>query len=225
MRILYSGLLRSPASWARVGRELVAAVARLGVSIAALRMRGFLHDPQFPLPEGVTEVARDAFPADVELTFAHPGLYGRLRAPRRVGLLVYEADRIPPSWVRSIREHLDLLLVPSEFCRRGAIAAGVPSHLVRLLAFGVNPQVFHAAAAPPRPPLTFLCVAAPHVRKGVRELLAAYRLAFWGVPGVRLILKTTYDPGDNARRFPWELEPLADELAAAHLDSKSYCFS
>jgi glycosyltransferase involved in cell wall biosynthesis len=219
VHILYSGLLRSPASWARVGRELLRALARLGVEVGALRVRGFLYSSDFPLPPGVREVAREEFPADVELTFAHPGLYRRLRAPRRVGLLVYEADRMPPSWVEPIRRELDLLLLPSEFCRQGAVRAGVPSHLIRLLPFGVDPRVFFPAEARPRGLFTFLTVGAPHHRKGLRELLKAYRIGFAAADGVRLVLKTTYDPGARPRRFRWELEDLATEVENAGLDA------
>ncbi len=217
MQVLYSGLLRSPASWARAGRELLGAIVRLGVDAAALRVRGFLYTPDFPLPPGIREVARDQFPADVELTFAHPGLYGRLRCKRRVGILVYEADRMPAPWVEPICRELDLLLLPSEFCRQGALAAGVPSHLIGHLPFGVDPRVFSPPATRPASPFTFLYLGAPHRRKGLRELLRSYRAAFSAADNVRLVVKTTYDPGDRPRRFRWELEPLEVEHREAGL--------
>ena len=188
MRVLYSGLLRSPASWARVGREILRALAHQGVEVTALHVRGFLYDPQFPLPPEIKEVRRSEFSPDVELTFAHPALYDRLEAPRRVGLLVYEADRMPQAWVKPIKEKLDLLLLPSEFCRQGALQAGVPSHLVRLLPFGVNFKIFFPPARDPPRPITFLSVAAPHKRKGIEELLRAYRAAFTTQDSVRLVL-------------------------------------
>lgn len=218
MRVLYSGLLRSPASWARVGREFLAALHRLGVEVGALRMRGFLHSPQFPLPPGVCEVARGDFAADVELTFAHPGLYHRLRAPRRAGILVYEADRMPAQWAPAVRRSLDLLLLPSEFCRRGALAASVPSHLVRTVPFGVNGRVFAPGAEPPASPFVFLAVAAPHHRKGLRELLLAYRAAFSAGDDVRLLVKTTYDPSKRPRRFRWEIASFQDLLNEGRFD-------
>ncbi len=218
MRVLYSGLLRSPASWARVGREFLAALQRLGVEVGALHMRGFLHSPQFPLPPGISEVARSEFAPDIELTFAHPGLYHRLRAPRRAGILVYEADRLPAQWTAAIRHSLDILLLPSEFCRRGAIAAGVPSHVIRTCPFGVNVHVFSPGEEPPAIPFTFLTVAAPHHRKGLRELLLAYRAAFSAGDDVELVIKTTYDPGKRPRRFRWEIASCKDELHAAGFD-------
>jgi len=218
VRVLYSGLLRSPASWARVGREFLAALQRLGVEVGALRMRGFLHAPQFPLPPGVREVARGDFSADIELTFAHPGLYHRLRTPRRAGILVYEADRMPAQWAPAIRRSLDILLLPSEFCRRGALAASVPSHLVRTVPFGVNGRIFGPGAEPPASPFIFLTVASPHHRKGLRELLLAYRAAFSAADDVRLLIKTTYDPGKRPRRFPWEIASFRELLAEGRLD-------
>jgi len=205
VRVLYSGLLRSPASWARVGRELLRTLAKYGVEVGALRVRGFLYDPRFPLPHGIREVRRGEFEPDVELTFAHPALYSRLRAPHRAGILVYEADRMPASWAEPIKKELDLLLLPSEFCRKGALHAGVPSHMVRLLPFGVDMRTFKPPPGDPPRPFTFLCVAAPHKRKGLEELFRAYRAAFSSNDGVRLVVKTTYNPAARRRRFRWEL--------------------
>jgi len=218
VRVLYSGLLRSPASWARVGREILAALTRLGVEVGALRVRGFLYDPEIPLPEGVEEVTRDEFPADIELTFAHPGLYRRLRCPRRAGILVYEADRLPAAWAEPIRRELDLLLLPSEFCRQGALKAGVPSHLIRPLPFGVDRKVFFPPPEKPKGPFTFLTVASPHRRKGLHELFRAYASAFSASDGVRLIVKTTYDPKERRRRFRWEIPDLAAEAKSCGLE-------
>lgn len=217
MRILYSGLLRSPASWARVGRCLLGALHKHGAQVACLKVRGFLYAPSFPLPEGIREVSRDD-PADIELTFAHPGLYHRLKAPRRIGLLVYETDRLPQAWVDPIRTSLDLLLLPSEFCRKSAIKAGVPSHRIGLLPYGVDTAIFQCGNKRAMAPFTFLTVAAPHIRKGIRELFQAYRQAFTKDDRVRLILKTTYDPGKRRRHFRWELNGLDEEIRAAGLD-------
>ena len=59
MRILYQGLLRSPASWARVGRGYLEGLARLGYRTEAISPRGFLHDERFPIPEDIVEVRLD----------------------------------------------------------------------------------------------------------------------------------------------------------------------
>ena len=50
--ILYQGLLASPASWARVGREYIHAFIELGEEVAAVSIRGFLYEPEFDLPPG-----------------------------------------------------------------------------------------------------------------------------------------------------------------------------
>ncbi len=220
MQILYSGLLRSPASWARVGRSILESLNRLGTSAAAVPMRGFLYDEGFPLPKGVEEVARRNFPADIELTFAHPCLYHKLRGPRRAGILVYEGDRLPEAWVEPIRKELDLLFVPSKFCRQGALKAGVPSHRVRLLPFGVDHRVFTRSRKEPSVPFTFFSVCAPHKRKGLVELLDAYRSVFTSHDRVQLVIKTTYDPGRRRRNFHWETPPLEELLEAAHLNDQ-----
>ena len=47
LKIHYVGQLRAPISWARVGREIVLALDRLGCDITASSSRGFQYDPGF----------------------------------------------------------------------------------------------------------------------------------------------------------------------------------
>lgn len=223
--ILYQGLLRSPASWARVGRGYLGALLGMGVDVAALRVRGFRHDSGFALPSGLRELslldARAGGPPRTGLGFLHPPLLGRLLGRRRVNLFVWESDVLPRQWTRALHDGADLVVVPSAFTRDALLSAGLPSDRVAVVPYG------HDVPNPPGPPardtepgpesFTFLSVLAPHRRKGVHELLAAFCRAFRRGDDVLLRIKTTYDPGRSRRRRPFEIPSWHTALTQAGL--------
>lgn len=215
-RVLYQGLLSSPASWARVGRGFLESLLTLDVPLAAVGARGFLYDEEFPLPPGLPIIdlaeAR-AHPPAVGIGFLHPPHLERLLGQWKANAFVWEADQIPPSWGPRLRNDVDLVLVPSEFTR-DAVTPHVPASRVAVVPYGHDPigatrARSHRAARRTRSdhdaPFTFLTVAAPHWRKGVREVLLAYAQSFTSADPVSLRIKTTYDPADSRRRFPFEI--------------------
>lgn len=224
--LLYQGLLASPASWGRVGRELVRAFMAHGVSTAAVRTRGFGYDESFPLPAGLTLVsaakARARPPPPYGLGFLHPPLLDRLIGRQKANLFVWEADRIPSAWGQFLDEHVDRVVVPSRFTG-SAVREHLPTERILEIPYGYDPTWVSStrairAARPASAPYTFLAVVAPHWRKGVRELLLAYRRSFTARDQVLLRLKTTYDPGRAKRRFPFEIRSWAALLADCGLN-------
>jgi glycosyltransferase involved in cell wall biosynthesis len=210
--LLYQGLLRSPASWARVGRGYLKAFVQLGLDVAAVAPRGFRHDPSWPWVEGVRELraaaARLEPEADLGLGFIHPPLLGRLLGRRRVCLFVWEADRIPVAWVEPLSRQADLVAVPSEFTAAALVQGGVPHERVVVAPYGFDEDHVRGAealASRPAHLFTFLAILSPHWRKGPRELLAAYRQAFSRGDDVLLRIQSTYDPGDSTRQQPFEI--------------------
>ena len=219
LSIHYFGLLKSPASWAAVGRETALALGRLGCDVTATGCRGFLFDPKFPLPSDLRRMLDRPSRGDVVLAFEYPLNYWKLEGRLKVGMIVYETPPLPAKWVEAIRQHLDLLLVPSRFCRDIVLASGVPASLVRTVPYGHDPAVFH----PGRRPLdrivseafTFLHIAMPHRRKGTDLLVRAFVRTFSRRDPVRLLIKTTYRPPPPGRRRPWEGADLADIVEEA----------
>lgn len=223
MRILYQGLLRSPASWARVGRGYLEGLLGLGLDVAALRSRGFRHDPSFPLPAGLSEISLEEALSgpepDVGLGFVHPPLAKRFLGKRRVELLVWESDVLPAGWADALLEAADRVAVPSSFAREALLRSGFPADRADVVPYGHD--VRDAGRKPERSSgsaFAILSVAAPHWRKGIRELLLAYRRAFRRGDGAILRLKTTYDPGAARRRRPFEIPSWAELLAACGLE-------
>jgi len=222
LRVNYFGMLRSCASWARVNRELILALDRAGYDVSATHCKGFLYDPGFPLDSRLIDLLEKPRHTDVEIAFEYPLNYPKLIGDVKIALLVYETSPLPAHWVEAILEFVDHLVVPSRFCRRIMTASGIPSERVSVAPYGVNPSIFHPGTQAPSPGrFTFLCVATPHVRKGIVDLLDAYGQAFTSADHVQLILKSTYEPGKYGRLRPWETRPFS-ELAARARQRHAY---
>ena len=171
----YHGLFGSPMSWAQVNREMVLALDRLGCRVTVMAYRGFGYDPEFPLEERIRSLRSGPRSQEWDVAFEYPLNYNRLQARRKAGLLVYETTELPPHWARAIREHLDLLVVPSTFCARAAERSGIHPDRIVCVPYAYNPSRF--APSPraalrqdgPEDRFIFLCLALPHLRKGLRS--------------------------------------------------------
>ncbi len=209
----YHGLVGSPMSWAQVNREMVLALDRLGCRVTMMAYRGFGYDPEFPLEERISALRAGPKSPDWDVAFEYPMNYDRLQARGKAGLLVYETTELPPHWARAIREHLDLLVVPSSFCAHAAERSGIPPDRILQVPYGYDPSRFaprqepSLCKNPSESRFTFLCLAMPHLRKGLRELVRAFRDEFDPDEPVQMILKTPYLPLPR-RRKPWELEDV-----------------
>ncbi len=218
--ILYQGLVASPASWARVGRGYAKAFLGRGLEVACVSPRGFLHDPEFPLVPGMrlvgTREATKCQHSMLGLGFLHPPQVHRLLGARRVNLFVWESDRVPSQWPKFLADGSDLVAVPSRFAEDALLACGFPRERLVRAAYGHDLGPVQRALRGESHPFTFLAVAAPHWRKGVREMLRAYRSAFRATDSVLFRIKTTYDPRIRNRPRPFEIpswRTLLDECS------------
>ena len=213
--IHYIGLLRSPVSWAKVGRESIAALSAQGAYVSAVSLKGHLYDEAFPLAPEVEDAVKRPRRPGWDLALDYPPNFARLDGNRRAGVLIYEADRFPPHWAESITRHLDLAFVPSAFCLEAAVASGVPREKLALAPFGVDVVLYRPDGKHSHAPLTgrsfnFLTVAAPHVRKGLVETVKAFETAFSPSDDVGLVIKCP--PLERLGRRPWEYRSVGEFL-------------
>jgi glycosyltransferase involved in cell wall biosynthesis len=194
--LYYLGQLRSLASWSKVGRELVRALLRAGMDVRVIEVADDRPDPSFRLPPELEHAVVDADRPPVGstvLTFAPPADYAALLGEQRgFGIVVYEADRWPPSWVRAVTDRLRLALVPSRHGCATLIASGVSASGVAFVPHGVDRSVYTAQGRVPAggsSRLRILFVGTPAWRKGIDLLLAAHSLAFAPNDPVSLVLK------------------------------------
>jgi glycosyltransferase involved in cell wall biosynthesis len=151
----------------------------------------------FPLSENVKRALSTRFSdPDIDLLIVRPerfAYYGKARF--RTGYMVYEADRWPKAWIGFGKAHLDLVLTPSNFCRDGMVASGMPADRVAVLPHGVDPGCFRQSpsAADDRT-FRILFVGTPSRRKGLALLLDALPLVRTGEASLRLTIKTEHWP-------------------------------
>lgn len=215
--LTYFGVLRSISSWAKVSRELLASLFRLGTEINIYERKGFLYDPFFPLPPELEKTISNEFKGKVVLTFENPRVYNYLPCNTfNIGLLVYEFTILPDEWVSAINQYLTIVLVPSSFCRRVFIDSGVNPSKVKVLRYGYNPDLYYAAEDCRDEKYTFLSIANPHHREGIDLLLEAFELAFAPEEKVRLKLKLTYLPSTKPKQFEYgNLSDLLSRLSTS----------
>jgi len=184
-------------------RELVRGLHRLGVEIelvdlpiwGSAPLPAGKEDPWFP------ELARPV-DAAVYLRFAMP--HQALVEPGfvNVNYTMFEATRIHPSWVEQARLY-DLVVVPTEACRKIWLSSGVPGKRVEVAPLGVDTELFGRPAAP-RPldvdgrPLSsfrtrFLNVSEVNRRKNLGGLVRVWQRATAAGDDAVLVLKLATD--------------------------------
>ncbi len=209
LTIDFHGLFQSPMSWAHVSRELALALDRIGCTVAVKAHRGFCYSPSFHMEPQLRVLRQRNLSKHIALAFAYPLHYSRLDARFKVGLLVYESTRMPCAWVEEIERHLDVLVVPSRFCAEVAIESGVSPDRLEIVPYGYDPLVYRPrqpeTAAGSQRSFTFLCVAMPHRRKGLVELVDAFVQEFVDGEPVRLLIKLPYVPKDGRGTQYWEI--------------------
>ncbi|HZV72527.1 MAG TPA: glycosyltransferase family 4 protein [Conexibacter sp.] len=120
-----------------------------------------------------------------------------------IAILPWEVGAPPRAWVRSVRERVDRVWVPSAFVRDGYVTGGMPPGIVDVVPNGVDLERF-APDGPARElpgpaadgragsasaACTFLFVGGTIWRKGIDVLLAAWARAFGPDDDVRLVVK------------------------------------
>ena len=210
----FIGLLRSPVSWAKVGRELVRALVCEGAYVSAVSLKGHLYDEGFPIPVEVQEAIGRKRRKGWDVALDYPPNFARLNGDRKAGIVIYEADRLPAHWVDAMNGYVNLAIVSSRFCLEAATASGVPRGLLRLVPFGVDADVCRpdgpAASPPTGRSFNFLTVGAPHVRKGLREVTEAFCQGFSVRDDVGLVIKCP--PIPQLGRRSWEYKSTEDFL-------------
>jgi glycosyltransferase involved in cell wall biosynthesis len=228
MNLRYVGMLRGTAGWARVGRGIVGAFLDLGHRVTVTEVAGPGHDPAFPLDPRLAELlARrpaDRFlerlasrgDSDATIAYTHPSAWAKLPGRVKVGILEYDTSHLPRAWAEATAA-LDLVVVPSEFCRGIVLGAGVPAGKIAVVPFGHDPRVCHPGGPGPIRPLTFLHVAGSQARKATPTVVQAFADAFPGADDARLVIKTTAHAAAN-RAAPSPRPPGDGAPARAAVD-------
>ena len=114
--------------------------------------------------------------------------------PVRIAAFVCESETIPAAWVERLQQ-VDLVIVPSEFCRRAFSDSGVTTPIM-VVRHGLEPEFTPGEGSPVDGPFTFLNVFSSRLadRKSANELIRCFRRALGGMRDVRLQLRVD-EPG------------------------------
>lgn len=176
-----------------------------GVDINIYERKGFLFDTNFPLDYITKTKITNKFSGDIVFTFENPRIYTYLPEQGfNIGFLVYEFTKLPLLWVENINRYLDLVFVPSKFCKDVFLSSGVDKNKIKVLRYGFNPKYYYPLDhVQYNNDFTFLCIANPHKREGIELLLESFTRAFTKKDKARLILKLTYIPKKNVKSFEY----------------------
>lgn len=128
----------------------------------------------------------------VAITLDYPDQMFRFGGRKRVGSTVFETDVLSAPAIHQLKQ-LDQVWVPSQWGLQVLVNNGLPQELIRVVPEGVDPSVYKGGIEP-FPELIasggfrFLAVGKWEERKGVRELLQAFDLAFSKEDSVSLVV-------------------------------------
>jgi glycosyltransferase involved in cell wall biosynthesis len=228
------GPYRGATGYDRHTRELVRHFVRLGTQVQLHQLEGWSR----ALPDGERETWFDELNkpvgAGVLLHFTMP-TQARPRSGRRnVNYTMFEADRIPGSWVARAADH-DCTVVPTESSRQAWIASGVPADRVRVSPLGVDAEFFGA----PSPPLAlatpdgrdvsgfrrrFLNVADLRPRKNHLGLLRCWIRATRADDDAVLIVKTSQAEAAIIDTFRGDVDEMQRRLGRTLADAAPVLF-
>lgn len=133
----------------------------------------------------------------------------------KIAFTMFETSKVPEGWVNCLNTLCDLVIVPSEFCKRTFIASGVKKH-IEVVPLGIDLNNYAEVKRPDREPFTFLTLANMDERKNFALALAAFYEQFKGDKSTRLVIKTR--KGSPVNFIPCKnIEIIEDDYTAAQM--------
>ncbi len=209
--INYFGLLRAPVSWAKIGREIINSLLKIGIDVCVFERKGFLFNSEFILPEKFN--IQKKFIYNKTLAFEYPENYKLINSKQKFGMLVYETTKVPKKWIENINEFLGLLFLPCEFNKKIFIESGVKRELIRIVPYGINPAVYYKKEnIKKNQKFIFLSVCMPQKRKGIDVLVDSFNRVFGQDKDTELIIKFPYKPGKSKYDIEFKKINLSDNI-------------
>jgi glycosyltransferase involved in cell wall biosynthesis len=146
-RLQVIGPFRGISGYDRHTREFVRGFTAAGVAVELMPSDGYSPDLPPDQRESWLESLTAPIGADTALHFTMGEDTRRMHGMRNVHYTMFEADRIPKSWVDVARSQ-DCTIVPTRAAYDAWISSGVPPHKVRVSPLGVKSDYFCVPAGP-----------------------------------------------------------------------------
>jgi len=188
-QLIYRGILNSLHSWTVVGTELCVALHKIGVDVAVQSTDGTTKlDSRL---KGIQDIQKKRSP--IGLGYTIPRNLKQFNTDKKICIYNYETTQMPQGWISDMNQNADLILPSSTFAKNIFIKNGIVGDRVHVLPHGVDISKYNPDIEPMdlhTDKFKFLCVAAPHARKGLDILLEAYGQEFSASDKVMLVLRT-----------------------------------
>ena len=119
---------------------------------------------------------------------------------------IFESDKLPNYLIEYYQKYAKLLWVPSQWGKEVLINNGIDEAMIDVVPEGVDANQYHpylrGSIDKTGEPFRFLSIGKFEERKGYRELLEAFKLAFDNSPDVELVIKADYflDPENKKQQ-------------------------
>jgi len=201
--ILYTGLFRSPTSWAKVNRKITLSLINQNNNIFVYEQKGFLFNQDIYLDSKIKRRIKKIDGLYNDLCFIYPPVYKNLKGNKKFSILTIESTKVPEMWKNAINRHIDTIIVPSEFCKDILIESNI-NIPIRVIPFGVDHSIFNPKNNKITDKFRFLFIGTPHYRKGISELIDTFKDVFFNNKDVELYIKMPYLPINNKLKS-WEI--------------------
>ena len=119
---------------------------------------------------------------------------------------IFESDKLPNYLIEYYQKYAKLLWVPSQWGKEVLINNGIDESMIDVVPEGVDANQYHpylrGSIDKTGEPFRFLSIGKFEERKGYRQLLEAFKLAFNNSPDVELVIKADYflDPENKKQQ-------------------------
>lgn len=169
------------------------------------------------------QMIRKRIPYDLDIVFTVPQNFPQrflTTSKVKMALYDYESSHMPSHWKR-FYNLVDFVLPSSSYVAEMFKRNGCPKEKVQVIPHGIDLSVFnpsvHPVTLPTQKKFKFLCVAAPHYRKQLPELLDVYCKTFSSKDDVALILKTKiFKDGEEIKPFEVDLRKTFAKLTSKY---------
>jgi glycosyltransferase involved in cell wall biosynthesis len=146
-RLQVIGPFRGTSGYDRHTREFVRAFVDAGVAVELVPIDGWSLDLPSEQREWWFETLTAPVGADTVLQFTMGEGTRSIEGMRNINYTMFEADRIPQSWVR-VATRQDCTIVPTQAARDAWVASGVAPDSVRVSPLGVKSDYFSVPSEP-----------------------------------------------------------------------------
>lgn len=216
MVLQYFGMCAQPHSWALVAESILLEFQKRGIELKIKSTNG----PNGVHPLLMSSIVPFPDPLETETSFSYtlPKNLHKINAKNKIQIYNYETTLIPPDYAKLMNEQASLILPSSNFAKEIFVKNGVAPEKMVVVPHGHNPLVFNNQVAATsingidNNKFKFLCVAAPHWRKGIDVLFRAYIEEFKNEEDVVLVLKTSMNSHEGPAHFHININNLIKEF-------------